>query len=114
MNLISIKKTDDMKLDGIKIDAEWRDKSLAALTLTDASGNVVRIATEAYQCRAYVAAPAEKKKVHVLIGAVPTLATPIREEFDDEYSATIRKHELEGAGVIEHATVAIEEIEIPF
>lgn len=54
MNLVSIKKTGDMKLDGIAIDAEWRDKSLAALTLTDGSGNVIRIATENYQCRAYV------------------------------------------------------------
>src|SRR3990167_5907649 len=114
MNLISIKRTDDLKLEGIKIDAEWRDKELAALTLTDAKGNIVRIATENYTVRAYVTAPVEKKMVYVVTGIVPTLGTPIREEHENDFEAQNRKRELEHAGVIENAATAVEEIEIPF
>ena len=121
MNLISIKRTDDLKLEGIKIDAEWRDKALAALTLTDAKGNIVRIATENYTVRAYVTAPVEKKMVYVVkkmvyvvTGIVPTLGTPIREEHENDFEAQNRKRELEHAGVIENAATAVEEIEIPF
>lgn len=114
MNLVSIKRTDDMKLEGVQIEAEWRDKQLARVTLTDANGKIVHFALENYCVRAYVQAPPEKKQAHVVTGAVPTLGTPIREEFDDAYAATVRKHELESAGVIENASVVIEEIEIPF
>lgn len=114
MNLVSIKKTDDMKLKGITIDAEWRDKALAALTLTDEDGNMVRLVTEHYQVRAFVQAPPEKKTKHVLSGTVPTLATPIREEFDDPSTATNRKYELESAGVIADPVISVEEVDIPF
>lgn len=114
MNLVSIKRTDDMKLEGVKIDAEWRDKQLARVTLTDANGKIVHFALENYCVKAYVQAPAEKKKVHVVTGNVPTLGTAIREEYEQDYEAQSRKQELEYANVIENAAVAVEEIEIPF
>lgn len=114
MNLVSIKRTDDMQLKGITIDAEWRDKQLARVTLTDAEGKRVHFALENYCVRAYINAPPEKKKVHVVTGTVPTLGTPIREEFDDQFTAKSRADELEMAGVIENPSVKSEEIEIPF
>lgn len=113
MNLVSIKKTGDMKLDGIAIDAEWRDKSLAALTLTDGSGNVIRIATENYQCRAYVQAPPEKKSMHVVTATVPVLGAQIREEYEEAYEATSRRGALEDGGFT-NVAVAVEEVDIPF
>ena len=114
MNLVSIKRTADMQLKGVTIDAEWRDKQLARVTLTDADGKRVHFALENYCVRAYVNAPPEKKTAHVVEGVVPTLGTPIREEFDDPFAASNRKHELEMAGAIENAAVVVEEIEIQF
>ena len=114
MNWMTVKNTKEIALEGIAIEAEWRDRTLAALTLTDAKGGAIRLVLENYAVKALVPAPAEKKQVHVVTGAVPTLGTPIREEFDDAYAATARKYDLEGAGVIENAAVKVEEIEIPF
>jgi hypothetical protein len=114
MNLVSIKRTDDMKLKGITVDAEWRDKQLAAVTLTDADGKIVRFAVTNYTVQAFIGAPPEKKKVHVVSGTVPTLGTPIREEYEQDYEAQSRKQQLEYAGVIENPAVAVEEVEIPF
>ena len=114
MNLISIKRTDDMQLKGVTIDAEWRDKQLAAVTLTDGDGKIVRFAVTNYTVQAYISAPPERKKVHVVSGTVPMLGTPIREEFEMPHEADSRKRELEYAGVIENPTIAVEEVEIPF
>ena len=114
MNWVSVKNTKEIVLAGISVDAEWRDKTLAAVTLTDVNGSAVRLVLENYAVRALVPAPAEKKQVHVVTGAVPTLGAPIREEFEDAYAATVRKHELEAAGVIDNAEVKVEEVEIPF
>ena len=114
MNLVSIKKTGDMRLDGVTIDAEWRDKSLAAVTLTDANGHVVRFALENYRVGAYIQAPPEKKTVHVVAGKVRGLGTEVREQFDDAYSANSRRSEIEQADVLEDLTVTTEDVEVPF
>ena len=114
MNLISIKRTDDMQLKGVTIDAEWRDKQLAAVTLTDGDGKIVRFAVTNYTVQAYISAPPERKKVHVVSGTVPTLGAPIREEFEEPYQATMRRSELEQADVCDSVAVAVEEVEIPF
>jgi hypothetical protein len=110
----TVKSAGDMKLDGVAVDAEFRDKTLSAVTLTDTKGQAVRFVLENYAVKAMVPAPAEKKAVHVVTGAVPVLGTPVREECEDKFSADMRKHELESAGVIENAAIAVEEIEIPF
>jgi hypothetical protein len=114
MNLVAVKRTEELRLKGVTVDAEWRDKQLATVTLTDADGKIVRFALQHYSILAFVSAPPEKKTVHVVTGTVPTLGTPIREEFETPLEADSRKRELEYAGVIESPSVAVEEVEIPF
>ncbi len=115
MNLQSVKTTADMKLDGISIDAEWRDKSLFAVTLTDSKGNVLRIAKKDYsEMGAFIPAPPQKKTVHVVSGKVRAVGTDVREEFEQPYEANSRRSELEQADVLENIAVTVEEVEIPF
>jgi len=114
MNLKTVKSAADMKLDGVKVDCEFRDGSLAACTLTDASGNLVRFALENYCVKAYVPAPNPKKTVHVVTGKVRGIGTEIREQFDEPYEANSRRSEIEQADVCDAVAVTTEEVEIPF
>lgn len=115
MNLNSVKSTAEMKLDGIAIDAEWRDKSLYAVTLTDAKGNILRIAKKDYsEMGAFVPSPPQKKTVHVVTGKVRVIGTDVREEFEQPYEANSRRSELEQADVLNNIAVTVEEVDIPF
>ncbi len=114
MNLVNVKKASDIVLDGISVDAEFRDGSLHAVTLTDQKGSLVRIALDSYALRALIPAPPEKKKVNVLTGKVAVLGTPIREEFDHQFQAESRRTELESAGIAEGIEIAAEEVLVPF
>lgn len=114
MNLKRVKATSEIKLDGITVEAEWRDKTLSAILLTDAKGNILRLAVENYTVGVFVAAPPEKKTVHVVSGKVRVLGTDVREEFDEPYEANSRKSELEQSDVCDSVTVTREEIDIPF
>ena len=114
MNLKSVKSSKDMKLDGITIDCEMRDGSLAVCTLTDVSGHMLRFALDNYSVKAYVLAPAPKKTVHVVSGKVRVVGTEIREEFDELHEANSRRSELEQSDVCEGVKVEPAEIEIPF
>lgn len=115
MNLKTVKTVAEMKLEGISIEAEWRDKSLASVTFTDSKGNVLRIAKKDYsEMGAFVPAPPEKKTVHVVTGKVRVVGTEIREQFDEPYEANSRRSELEQADVLDNIAVTAEDIEIPF
>lgn len=114
LNLVKVKKPADMQLDGITFDCEFRDKTLAAVTLTDASGRLVRFVLENYSVNAYVPAVAEKKKVHVVSGNVRVVGTPIRETFDEAFDAEQRRYELECASVVDGLAVGVEEVEVLF
>ena len=114
MNLIALKSPKDLKLDGIAVDCEFHDGSLASCTLTDSKGQIVKFALDSYCLRAYVPAPPKKKTVHVVSGTVRVAGTPIREEFEEPYQATMRRSELEQADVCDSVAVAVEEVEIPF
>lgn len=114
MNLKTIKNAGELKLDGVTFDCEFRDKTLAAVTLTDKSGNLVRFVLENYSVRALVPAAPEKKTVHVVSAKVRVVGTEIREQFDELYEATSRRSELEQADVCDEVKVATEEIEVPF
>lgn len=114
MNLTRIKATADMKLNGISIDAEWRDKSLAAVTLKDESGNLLRLVLENYSVGAYIQAPPQRKTVHVVKGRVRGVGLEVREQFDEVYEANTRKNELDQADVLDELAVTSEEVEIPF
>lgn len=114
MNLTNVKKASDLKLDGIAFDCEFRDKSLAAVTLTDKSGNFVRFTVDSYNFKALVQAPPETKTVHVVSAKVRVLGTPIREEFDEAYEANSRRSELEQSDVCDDVAVKTEDVEISF
>lgn len=114
MNLQTVRNSREMELLGIKIDAEWRDKELVAVTLTDTNGRMLKIAKTDYSMRAFTPAPPEKKTVHVVSGKVRGIGTEIREQFDDSYAANSRRSEIEQADVLEAVNVSTEEVEIPF
>ncbi len=114
MNYQTIKSSADLKLDGITIEAEWRDKVLSALTLSDTKGGVIRVVIENYSVRALIPAKPEKKKMHIVTGNVKTLGTAVREEFQESYEATARRDELADSEVVENLSVAVEEIDVPF
>lgn len=114
MNLQSVKKASDLKLDGVTFDCEYRDKTLSAVTLTDKSGNLVRFVLENYSVRALVPAPPEKKTVHVVTAKVRSVNAPIREQFDEIHEANERRSELDRADVCEDIAVTQEEVEILF
>lgn len=114
MNLQSVKKPSDFKLNGIAFDCEYRDKQLAAVTLRDDDGHIVRFALENYSVKAYVPAPPEKKTVHVVSGTVRGIGTTIREEFDDELEATRRHNDIVRADVCADTTITTEEVEVPY
>lgn len=114
MNLTRIKSTNDIQLAGITVDAEWRDKQLAAITLTDGAGKILRLVVENYTVGAFIAAKPERKTMHVVSGTVRAINTPFREEFEQPYEANSRRSELEQADVLTDLKVATEDIEIPF
>lgn len=118
MNLKSVKRAEAsvVKLDGITFDWEWRDNALAGVTLTDASGHVLKLAKANYsELEALVKAPAERKTVYAVKGTIRLVDTPLREEFKSDYEAQSRARELAGADLLDGAaTVEKEEIEIPF
>lgn len=115
MNWTSIKTPKDIVLDGIVAECEYRDKTLAAVTFTDQAGHQLRMVLENYSVRVLIPAKPETKTVHAVVGVVPMLNTPVREEFEDAYSASSRLIKLSHQGVIDDdAKVVIEEVEVPF
>jgi len=114
MNLRSIKHRSELVLDGITFDAEYHNSTLKTLTMTDASGHLVKVDVEFSSLKALVPAEPEKKEVHVVTGTVPVLGTAINEAFESEYEAGKRLRELERASVIENGEVKTGEVEIPF
>lgn len=72
MNLKSVKAAEakGVKLDGISMEWEWRDGSLYQLTLTDAKGQVLRVAMNSYSMQALIVAPVEKKTVFAVKGTI--------------------------------------------
>lgn len=114
MNLTRVRSTAELQLEGIVIDAEWRDKKLGAVTFTDKADRFVRLVLENYEVGAFVAAKPEKKTVHVVAGKVRGLGIDVREQFDELYEANARRSELEQTDVMDDVSVTREEVEIPF
>jgi hypothetical protein len=106
----SLKKGEQLQLDGIQIDVERHDGSLASVVFTDAKGYVVKVAMASYSMGVFVPAEPEKERKTVLTGNI--VGVPVRETFDDSFTACERKRELECAGA--SVTVADEDVEIPF
>lgn len=113
-NLATVKRTEQMKLDGIIVDAEWRDGSLFAVTLTDKSGALLKIAKSNYgDMSAYTLAPPKKVKQFVVTGEFGSgAAKTAPESFDDKFEADNRASELRIIGA--DVNIAEAEVEVPF
>ena len=95
MQLKSIKRASEIVLDGIAVEIEMRDGSLHAVTFTDKSGNFCKVAKSDYSTMsAYIAAPPTKVKKFQLSGTLEDVS-PVKEVFDDEWTANNRKAEIE-------------------
>lgn len=65
MKMVKVKSPSEIKLHGIKADAEFVDGKLHSLTLTDENGSTLKIGQDYYsQFLVLVPAPPEMKRVH--------------------------------------------------
>lgn len=62
MKFKSVKKASEIKLDGVKIELDTVDGSIKGLTITDAKGNLLRVAERSYSLYVEVPAPPETEK----------------------------------------------------
>jgi len=107
----SVKKTSEIKLDGVKVEFDMVDGSIKAVTLTDASGNVVRCAERGYNFYVEVPAPPETEKKYRLHGSV--LGISVEKTFDDEFTAKEEQRRLERSCINEsEADLKVEFVEI--
>lgn len=97
-------KTDrDVALAGITADIEWHDKTAKAITLTDAFGNVVRIAKAEYGgLDILVPAPPVMVDVWRIAGRIPGIVEDVLEYHEQEHEARRRVRDLDGALRVEH------------
>jgi hypothetical protein len=67
----TVKKTSDLKLDGIKIETEKLDGVTSSITFSDASGNVVRVKGAIYdQIKILIPAKPATEKIYVVKGRI--------------------------------------------
>lgn len=109
MQFITVKKSSDIKLAGIKAELDITDKSVNGVTFTDADGNVVRVSLRSYSMTVEVPAPPTMVKRFKVIGKV--LGLPVDELFADRYDADIRADEL-NRGLMSPG-VEVLEVEVP-
>ena len=86
------KSAKDVQLDGVTIEIDKKDTSFLSVTLTDKSGHKFRTRYENYSLSLEVPQPPETKDASVLSGNV--MGLPVRETFEDDYKAHLRKAEL--------------------
>ena len=92
MNFETVKKTSDVRLEGVSVDFEIHDKGIRSIVIADRAGNLVKIMRgESYNETLRVLVPEQPKpvKVHVLAGKLLGI-TPFREEFEQQYEADSR------------------------
>lgn len=124
-NLVTAKRLQDVKLDGIKVDWEKRDSNVIAITLTDAAGNMVRIARASFYSDAlamFVPEPPKFEDRWILSGTFA--GCHVRRTFDAQQAAEETKREFprDADLTIEKQAVQIDEVgepvgadaEIPF
>jgi len=109
MQFITVKKSSDIKLAGIKAELDITDKSVNGVTFTDADGNVVRVSLRSYSMTVEVPAPPTMVKRFKVIGKV--LGLPVDELFADRYDADIRADEW-NRGLMSPG-VEVQEVEVP-
>lgn len=98
MQLIEVKKANDIVLGGIAVEFEKHNTSLVAVTLRDSDGRLVKIAKGEYgEMVALVPAPPKKIKKFRLSGKFEGLVD-VCEDFDSEAAAKDRLREFERVG----------------
>lgn len=109
MQFITVKKSSDIKLAGIKAELDITDKSVNGVTFTDAEGNVVRVSLRSYSMTVEVPAPPTMVKRFKVIGKV--LGLSVNELYADRYDADIRADELNRGAM--SPQVEVLEVEVP-
>lgn len=100
-----IKKSSDASLAGVLVQIEEVDRSVKAVTLTDAKGNQVKIALDSYSMNVLVPAEPTMKDAFRLHGIYKGLQ--VREHFAYEHEAEARHRELSNV-----ETLSVEKVKI--
>jgi len=96
MKFKSVKKVQDLKLEGVTFEMELLDKQLQSVTLTDGAGNVVKLSKQGYgDFAAFVPQPPEMVKKFELRYTLALIGDKT-ELFDEKYEAEARGRELAG------------------
>jgi hypothetical protein len=111
----TVKTANDVKLNGVTVEFEKHDSNLDSVTLTDAAGNVFKIAKTSYSdIGAFIPAPPKMVKKYFVTGEFKGV-TKLADEgpFDGEYEATCRKNEIQkAADYAENLSIEIVEREV--
>lgn len=107
-NLISIRNSSDIKLNGITAETESENGTIKRVTLTDSDGNKF-ICTDGYPARFLIPEPPKMKTAYRLTGTFKGL--PVDETFDHEDQALGRKHEISGYTECDTMTITKTEVE---
>lgn len=103
------KSRQDFTLAGVDTAIEEQNGSVTKVTITDANGKSLSFSS-VYGMTVLVPKEPEKETKHVVTGTIAKV--PVREVFDDSYTALERERELTRAGA--EVETAPEEVEIPF
>lgn len=111
MRFKTVKKTSDIKLEGITIDADFVDGTLKRLGLIDKNGNRLQLSDRGYSSlAAEVPAPPEMATKYRLSGKVAGVQMqPATFEYESE--ALEEKLRIQGEGT--ETDLAVEPIEVP-
>ncbi len=98
MNWVEIKKFDEIKLAGVRVDGEMKNNSPFEVTLSDAAGNCVKARKGTYgELEILVPAPpkmVKRVRVSAKIGGVE-----FGKDFESSYAAHEFKRELDDKGL---------------
>jgi hypothetical protein len=114
MDWKQIKKGSEVELAGVKIAFEREDGTIKRLTLTDANGKVVRVASTMYGNGLEVFTPAPPPVVEKFTVKGEVAGLPIVAQFDERIDAEVKASALSRAGI--EVTVEPEQVvdDIPF
>lgn len=117
MKFDSVKRADQLKLDGVSFQLEFLDKELTQIVMTDGSGNIVKVAKNGYSyMQAYIPAKPEIEKKWRVSGSVGDIGK-VQEDFKNQYDAESRKTAIESDFPYSDKVkieVAEVDVEIPF
>ena len=110
MNMQTVKKESEIKLDGLKVEITRKDGTAMGITLRDGNGGTLVIQSNGWGNGIDVLVPAPPKKVDrwAVKGSIKGVA--FCELFDEEHKALTRMRDFDMPG--EDVTVAMNKVEV--